>query len=178
MPGLTRARSRTKTRRLALGRQLEIFAWFESTAFSIWVREEEWVFPVLLVAHALGMGIVVGANVVLAWRLFSRRDQHHDLARLTPLVWAAFMASLISGLLLLAGYPAKALTNPVFYLKLGLVVLGLVFFLREQPRASQPTTRSPARRAVVLLFAWFAAVTAGRLLAYTHSVLLASQVSP
>ena len=34
--------------------------------------------------------------------------------------------NLLTGIALLVGYPTKALTNPVFYLKLGLIATGLV----------------------------------------------------
>ena len=88
-------------------------------------------------------------------------------------VWLGFAASLISGVLLLAAYPAKALTNPTFYLKLALVAAGLILFSRLRRR---PTLDRHVIAAVTLLVVWFSAVTAGRLLAYTHSVLLASHL--
>jgi hypothetical protein len=151
---------------------METFAWFEATTLSIWVRESPLVFPTLLIAHALGMGAVVGANVFLAWSLKSPR-LHPSFSPLARVVWLGFVASLISGSLLLAAYPAKALTNPTFYLKLALVAAGLLLFARLRQR---PTIDRPAIAAVTLLVLWFSAVTAGRFLAYTHSVLLASHL--
>lgn len=153
---------------------MEFLAWFEGTALSAWIREELILFPILLVLHAIGMAIVVGANVVLAWRLFTGNDPSYALARLTPLVWVGFAASLASGLLLLVGYPTKGLTNPLFYFKLGLVVLGLVLFVREQPPAVRASSYSTVARGVALLLVWFGAIIAGRLLAYTARYLLAS----
>jgi len=47
------------------------------------------------------------------------------LARFIPLVWFGFIINVISGLALLAGYPAKALTNWDFYLKLSFLAAGL-----------------------------------------------------
>lgn len=150
---------------------METFLWLEESALSSWVRESPLVFPTLLIAHALGMGVVVGINVLLAWRLFVRRIGTIDVAAFVPLVWMGFAASLISGALLLAAYPAKALTNPVFYVKLALLAVGLVLF-RALCRSTEP--RRPLAYAAGLLAVWFAVVTAGRLLAYTHTVLLAS----
>lgn len=155
---------------------MEILAAFESGALSIWVRESPLVFPTLLIAHALGMGVIVGMNVFLAWRLYSGADRSEVHRSFEPIVWSGFGVSLISGLLLLAGYPAKALTNPVFYLKVLLLVTGLVWFraLRNPP-VSISRTRL---HAIALLLVWFATVTSGRLLAYTHDVLLASHFYP
>lgn len=151
---------------------MEVFAWFEQSALSTWVRESPLVFPTLLVAHAFGMGTVVGINVFLAWRLRSRDIRPTEIVPFVPLVWTGFTASLLSGALLLAAYPAKALTNPIFYLKLGLVALGLVLFDILRKRADMPSR--PLVAAAALLLVWFAAITTGRLLAYTNTVLLAS----
>ena len=40
-------------------------------------------------------------------------------------MWLGFGINLVSGLALLLAYPAKALTNRVFYMKMALVVLGV-----------------------------------------------------
>lgn len=150
---------------------METLASFEQGALSVWVRESPLVFPSLLVAHALGMGVVVGINVLLAWRLIERRSRSIDIAPFVPVVWTGFAASLISGALLLAAYPAKALTNPVFYSKLALLAAGLGLFHLIRG-SSEP--RRPLLYAAGLLVVWFGSITTGRLLAYTHSVLLAS----
>lgn len=153
---------------------METLAAFEQSAISLWVRESPPVFPTLLIVHALGMGVVVGVNVFLAWRLCSSTDRFDLHRSFEPLVWIGFSASLVSGLLLLAGYPAKALTNPVFYLKLALLAAGLAWF---RALRSPPASLSRARlHAAALLLVWFATVTSGRLLAYTHDVLLASHL--
>lgn len=156
---------------------MEFFAWLENTSISIWTRESPLVFPSILVAHALGMGCLVGVNVVLALRA-SRfiRVPMSELERFVPLMWIGFVASLCSGVLLLLGYPAKALTNPVFYVKFAFIAAGFVLALRiRRARLSGPDDGAALLGALSLL-AWFGAITAGRLLAYTHDVLLASHL--
>jgi hypothetical protein len=75
----------------------------------------------------------------------------------------------VTGLALLLAYPTKALTNPVFYLKLALIAAGLLLLratlrhVRERPTISGATKLL----AVVSLVVWAAAIAAGRLLAYT-----------
>jgi hypothetical protein len=85
----------------------------------------------------------------------------------------------LSGIALLLAYPAKALTNPVFYLKLTALSLGLVLAYRVQRiLASQPVPDSERRFkwiAAASITLWIITITAGRFLAYTHSVLLASR---
>ena len=87
----------------------------------------------------------------------------------------------MSGVLLLIGYPTKALTNPVFYLKLLLIATGMVLMTRLQRAITDervlddPEAASRLRRlAAVSLFCWTGAIFAGRLLAYTHSRLTAT----
>lgn len=152
---------------------MDTLAWFESTLLSIWVRESPLVFPTILIVHGLGMGMVVGANVFLAWCAFRSPSLRASLPSLAAIVWTGFVLSFASGALLLSAYPAKALTNPTFYLKAALIVLGLLLFLRAERRQRTSDLRLSA---VVLVAVWFATVTTGRLLAYTHSVLLASHL--
>jgi hypothetical protein len=167
---------------------MEFFAWFENTALSIWVRESPLVFPSILIAHALGMGTLAGINVLIGLRAIgvAKAVPPAMLERFVPLMWTGFIASLLSGLLLLAAYPAKALTNPVFYLKF--VLIGGAFALSNavRRRLSAPDAQMSVPLAwtslqwagAMLLLLWAAATTAGRFLAYTHSVLLASHLLP
>ncbi len=85
--------------------------------------------------------------------------------------------NLTSGLLLLAAYPTKAFTNPVFSLKLILIggaIWTLAVLAGEALAPGAPETATPrARRLAALsLFLWAATILAGRLLAYTHTRVL------
>src|SRR5262245_33860955 len=106
---------------------MKFLAWFEQTDFSIWVREEWWVFPLILSIHAVGMGLSAGINFAIGLRMLGVAPNVplEKLARFIPLVWFGFIINVISGLALLAGYPAKALTNWDFYLKLAFLAAGL-----------------------------------------------------
>jgi hypothetical protein len=101
------------------------------------------------------------------------------MRRYVPIVWVAFWINAISGVLLLIGYPTKALTNPVFYLKLLLIAVGLVLFRRIGQRVfheSPVEQTEPAilhRLAIISLVCWVGAITAGRFLAYTYNRLTA-----
>ena len=68
------------------------------------------------------------------------------MRRFVPILWMAFWLNAISGLLLLIGYPTKALTNPVFYLKLLLIAVGLVLFGRIGRRVFARTARATRTR--------------------------------
>ena len=163
-----------------------VLIWLESTALSQWVvgSESMFAFPGILALHAIGMGFAVGICLALDLRILGMAPgiQLAEMRPFVPILWAAFWLNAISGLLLLIGYPTKALTNPVFYLKLLLIAVGMVVYVRIGRRVFDDTStsdrhESPAvrRMALVSLLCWVGAITAGRFLAYTYSRLTAIQ---
>jgi len=160
-----------------------LFVWLESSSFSVWVRESNSVFafPAILSLHTIGMGLVAGLNAAIDLRIlgFAPRVPLMEMKRFFPLVWIAFWVNAASGVVLLIGYPTKALTNPVFYSKLLFIALGLAVLLLlkrhvfRDPRLDEnPVPRMGRMLAVASLACWTGAITAGRLLAYTYVRLL------
>jgi hypothetical protein len=166
------------------------FLWLEATALSTWVRESTsaFAFPAILSVHAIGMGLAVGVNVAIALRLlgFAAGVAPRELRRFGPVMWIGFWLNTASGLLLLIGYPTKAFTNPVFYLKISLIAVGMWLYavMTRQLVADggpgvpdgRPGLSAPASRFLGLasLVCWAGAVTTGRLLAYTAHRILAT----
>ncbi len=158
---------------------LEWFARIELSTLSIGVREVWWVFPSVLVIHSLSMAMMAGFGVVVSARAmgFAAGLSMDTLQRFTPLLWAGLAAATFSGLVLLLGYPAKALTNPLFLIKL-ITLLGTSWLTLQLLNTRWPAP-SVTQLAWLSLVGWIAVIFAGRFLAYTHSVLLASWlVSP
>ena len=133
-------------------------------------------FPGILVLHALGMAFLAGGNIALDLRVlgFAWRIPVRSMERFFPVMWFGFSVNAISGILLLIGYPTKALTNPVFYLKLTLILLAMVAMrwlqvrILRNPGPEQDSISGKARLlASVSILLWLGAVTSGRLLAYT-----------
>jgi hypothetical protein len=94
-------------------------------------------------------------------------------------MWCGAVASVVSGVALLLAYPAKALTNPVFYVKFLLIGFALrLLYLQAHgpldPARQGRVSATDRLQAALAIAAWLGAITSGRLLAYTHSVLLAS----
>ena len=57
-------------------------------------------------------------------------------------MWAGFWVNAVSGVLLLIAYPTKALTNPLFYVKLVLIAIGLGIAASCSPPARAAGARS------------------------------------
>ena len=155
------------------------FAWLESTSFSIWIRESPSVFafPIILAVHTIGLGLLAGINVALDLRMlgFAARMPLAEFKRLWPFLWLGLWMNALSGIALLAAYPTKALTNPVFYLKLTLIALALLIlravrrlWLDEGAAPAISRSRAVKTLAIASIACWAGAITAGRFLAYTY----------
>jgi len=158
-------------------------AWVESTALSQWVvgSPSMFAFPGILTLHAIGMGFAVGTSVALDLRILGVAPGVPVAAmrRFMPILWAGFWLNAASGFLLLIGYPTKALTNPVFYLKLLLIGAAMALLVRigrtvfgdaaASDISGQNASPRLRRLAIASLVCWASAVIAGRLLAYTYT---------
>lgn len=154
-------------------------ALIEDSALSNWIRGSESIlaFPTIITLHTIGMGFLAGGSAAIDLRIlgFAPGISLAAMARFLPLLWLAFAVNAVSGILLLIAYPTKALTNPVFYVKLCLIVLavGLVHRIGRTvlrvPETQKPAATNARALAIVSLAAWVALITAGRLLAYTHT---------
>jgi hypothetical protein len=164
---------------------MSILASIEQSALGVWVRESPSLlaFPFILWLHTLGLAMLAGLNVGLAlWLLARRTVPSFDLVGVYRVMWLGFGINALSGLALLAAYPAKALTNWVFFVKLALVAAALWALQQTKAEAAVPAgtaAREVSVRARKLawlsLFLWAGTILAGRLLAYTHHILLASE---
>jgi len=163
---------------------VSFFIWLEGTPVSVWIRESPklWAFPFILYLHTLGLALIAGLSSAIAlWLLVQPAGlARTPFLRFFPWMWTGLAINVVSGVALLLAYPAKALTNPVFYLKLVAIAIavGIVQWLQQQwIRADRGETIADdarfRRAAWALLGLWLVATTAGRLLAYTYSILMA-----
>src|SRR5436190_15036807 len=155
-----------------------LFIWIETSALSTWLRDSPslWAFPFVLILHTVGLAFFVGANV--AWDVralgFLRGVTLASMERYFQVMWAGLWVNVFSGVLLLIAYPTKALTNPLFYVKLGLIGGGIVLALQVRRYMRPPLApegddmpKTVRLLAAVSLACWVAVIFAGRLLAYT-----------
>ena len=162
---------------------MDFLVWIEETPFSIWMRESGPAFFSTLVFHSVAMGFVVGVHVALNLRILgvAPRVPLSSMRRFFPVLWIGLVVISVSGLLLLTAYPAKAVTDPVFYLKLASILAALFItrwlakgVLRDPSYDAGPAPKRARVLAVFSLVLWATAVTSGRLLAYTYNMLMAS----
>jgi hypothetical protein len=150
-----------------------LFRWLETTAFSLWILESPslFAFPGILAVHTVGLGLLAGLNAALDLRLLGVAGgiPPGSFTRLLPVMWLGLWLNVASGIALVLAYPTKALTNPVFYLKLALITAALLMLraVLRRLRGREEESRTLKILAAASLIVWAAAITAGRLLAYT-----------
>jgi hypothetical protein len=161
----------------------QVFDWIEHTELSLWIVGPSMLaFPTILTVHVLGTGFLAGTSSVIALRILgvARQVPLRLLELFYPILWVALAANVVSGTLLLIGYPYKAFTNPLFYVKLLLIALAIYLVVRirndvlRNPQGDGPSADGAMwRRARILagfsLVCWMGLVAAGRFLAYTHT---------
>jgi len=149
----------------------------EASGLGTWVRESPsiWAYPTILTLHSIGLGIVVGASVVIDLQLLGRARglKRADLTALFPVIWWAFAVNAITGVMLFIGDATRKSAQPVFYIKLACIAVALIVTLRMRKLAetaavsgSDPQFGSDPVLAVLSLVLWLGAIAAGRLMAY------------
>src|SRR6478735_832162 len=103
---------------------IDAFARFEQTPLSVFVREDFYAYFVLLIFHAWGMAFLVGGGIAIGLRTLGVASgaRLERFRVFIPVMWFGAAMAVVSGLGLLAGYPAKALTNWVFALKFACLI--------------------------------------------------------
>jgi hypothetical protein len=163
---------------------MSFLRWIEETGLSIWVREDPYAYFVLLIFHALGMAFLVGGGIAVSLRVLgvasgARLDR---FAGFFPVMWVGAVLAAVSGIGLLAGYPAKALTNWVFPLKLACFVVAALLLRRMARKYFPVAARGEAlpagakATAAAALLLWMAGVGCGKLLLYTYSMLMTTDL--
>lgn len=160
----------------------DIFAAIEQSPFSIFMREDFYAYFIALIFHALGMALLVGGGVLVSLRIMglAAAARLERFAGFFPVMWVGAGLAVLSGLALLAAYPAKALTNPVFGLKFAALIAAtfIVWWMARRlfPIAASDQPLPPWARwlAALALAMWLGGVVFGKLLLHTATVLMVS----
>lgn len=159
-----------------------VLDYLQNLALANWVRSSPSLFAysTVLAAHAVGLGIVVGLNTLIALRLLGVA-QGIPLGGLRPLygvVWIGFLINLASGLLLFIAEAHTMAALVAFWVKILFVVLGMIvsellkrFYFRDVASVQAGVvTRVGRNLAIISLVCWYIALIAGRLTAYPDMV--------
>jgi hypothetical protein len=161
---------------------MDALRWIEETPLSVFVREDFYAYFVLLIFHAWGMALLVGGGIAVSLRVLgvASGTRLERFAGFFPYMKLGAAFAIVSGLGLLIGYPAKALTNWVFAMKFACLI-GAALLVWRMARDLFPLAARgealPVRArwmAAAALALWLGGVACGKLLLYTNTMLLTS----
>jgi len=144
-------------------RALDSFcAWLEQTPLSQAIQSAGWVVPAVQTIHILAIAAVMSSVLMLDLRLLGIFGADQPLARATsrfrPVIWWTLPILLATGVVMIIGEPARSLANPVFQLKM-LLLLTAITVTAALHKGSRII-------AIASLLLWVGIVFAGRWIAY------------
>ena len=146
-----------------------MLVWIENTSLALWVGTSLWAYPVLLSAHITGLAVIVGIIAMRDFHLlgFINGVTEANFLELKKLAYCGFLINGISGIMLFASQASYLSTNLPFLVKLFFIASGMLLASKIYKKIEKNTGRTSTKiLAILSLFSWFGAITAGRLIAY------------
>jgi hypothetical protein len=155
-------------RRLLL--MLRLCEWLEQIPWIVTITNSAVLISLVWLVHYLGFFLLVGITVVVDLRVLGVAARNHKLAplagQLFPWAWTGLGLVIASGFIMFAGQATTFYPEAVFQIKMGIVLLALVFGVIVQ-RKSPVWDRDPSMPAaakwlaLLSLALWIGAILAG-----------------
>ena len=154
--------------------------WIDVLPVSQTIQNVAWAIPTIQATHILAIAAVIASSALLDLRLLGLigpiSSVRETTGRFLPGIWIGLAVLAATGAMMVMGEPQRALLNPLFQIKMGLLVVALAATVVLQwaaPGRSAFAELSPQRRLAVKVAAglslslWVCIVIAGRWIAYT-----------
>jgi hypothetical protein len=161
---------------------LELAEWLQKTGVSVTIQSVSWIIPLLQSIHIVMIGVVFISSLMIALRVLGhmRADEPFAVvwARFAPWMWSGLGVMTVTGLLLVIGEPVREAGALSFWLKMGLLaigvtgtaVLGRSLLRAAAAGAEAPFSTASKTGAVALIVIWLAIIFLGRAIAYDVEV--------
>ena len=142
------------------------------------IRVAGWAIPAIQTVHILAIAGLLASAIFLNLRLVGWLGTHEDtlpmVDRFQSPLWASLFVLAISGSLLIWAEPDRVLLNQSFWIKMGLLAIGIILVFMTRQRLMQrggEGVRPPLKDYLVGLAAltlWAWVIVYGRWIAYTY----------
>lgn len=155
---------------------LALFQWCYDTPVGETIRESTWLFPAIEAVHLLGLGVTIGAVLIVDLRLLGVGLSKQSVAQLWAAVLPWLIGSLsvmvVTGSLLFLAEAVKCYYSFPFWVKMTSLVLVLTLtftFQRRLARTGGIAERPQLARwsAIVSLCLWFGVAWGGRWIGFS-----------
>ena len=153
-------------------------AWLSTTPLTAFLENAAWAVPAIQTVHILSIAIVFGGALFINLRILgvfeTGRPVQAVLRRfLPPLTWAVAVLA-ITGALLIASEPNRAIFRIVFWTKMALIGLALAATWGQSRRVARRSAAVPEHPirladrvlALLILGVWAGVIFAGRWIGY------------
>jgi hypothetical protein len=153
-----------------------VIDWLTATPLSQLIQTTSWAIPGIQVVHIVALATLFALALSLALRIAGRGLAAEPLAslarRFVRAIWICLVLLLVSGALLILAEPFRTITNPVFYLKMALLIVAVsitVWLSSVARREGQTPTALHVVAAALSMLVWSGIIIAGRYIAYVES---------
>jgi hypothetical protein len=155
-----------------------LLQFFQSTndlPFSVAYRESLWYFPVTQAFHLVALAVFVGAVLIVDMRLLGAGLNRNPTAKVardaSPWLIGSFVVLTLTGIPQFMSNAMRYYDNPVFYFKMGALVVALIYTATIRSRVAR---RDEARAGgfvpkivgFVSLVLWFVVTVGGRAIGF------------
>ena len=155
---------------------VELALGISDTSLSGWIVTHFWAIPIFQCTHILAIAASFGSILMINARILGLNQEGRTVAQTTnrfmPWLWWSLVVLIVSGFFMIMGEPVRELINPIFWIKMGLVVIAILIsiwfhkgILRDI-REDHDIGGMERTVAVLLVVLWIAIMFGGRWIAY------------
>jgi hypothetical protein len=154
---------------------VELALWISDTGASLWIVTHFWAIPIIQCVHILAIAASFASILMINARMFGIAGSSSiaDTAnRYIRVLWWALVVLVLSGIGMIIGEPVRELVNPFFWIKMGLVVCGIliaIWFHKgviKHVTAGRDIVATDKATALFLVILWMMIMYCGRFIAY------------
>ena len=111
----------------------ELSLWIQKQPLSMAIDQNFWVIPIIQTIHILALAVTFGAVLMINLRILELAGRSRTMTQITkrflPWVWWGLLVLLVTGFGMIIGEPVRELTNPVFWIKMILIIVAALLSL-------------------------------------------------
>jgi hypothetical protein len=157
-----------------------LLEWLQASSWAVFIHKRAWAFTTVEVVHVFAVSMLIGTIAIVDLRLLGLTSTRRPFAELSrkilPFTWAAFVVVVIAGALLFISRAADYFVNPVFWIKMALIVvagINMMIFefitVRDVQKWNLDQAPPPAARLAggISITCWVMVIVLGRLIAFS-----------
>jgi magnesium-transporting ATPase (P-type) len=145
------------------------------SAPTMWIGEHFYAIPIFQVIHILAIAASFSAVLMINARLLKLAGHstlEETTSRYVRVIWWSLLVLILSGALMIVGEPIREFINAVFWIKMALVVIAILFTiwfhkgLARRFAGNAEASMGAKLAGITLVILWCMIMTGGRWIAY------------